>query len=186
MIAVLETVLAGLNVDPSLRDAIAGDLLEERAVIAAAYGEHNAERWVRSQVLRSLPALVMGEIRTGGFRLFAATLSAAALAMLAVGISIALTVAVFSRVMAPETFQRFAVVALLIDLAFGAAGGNLAARFGRSAPLGAAFIFGMLAVLLTAAFTGHNGGWYFFALQSLLVPATLTGGWLRARHLARR
>jgi hypothetical protein len=33
---------------------------------------------------------------------------------------------------------------------------------------------------------GDAHGWYRPALQLLLIPATVSGGWLRARHLARR
>jgi hypothetical protein len=81
---------------------------------------------------------------------------------------------------------RLTIVAFAIDLAFGAAGGYLAARLGRPAPLGAAFVLGLLGVWLTLISGGDAHGWYRLALQLLLIPATLSGGWLRARHLIRR
>ena len=46
-LALIETVLAGLNVDRALRDAITGDLIEERAELAAAHGDRFADRWLR-------------------------------------------------------------------------------------------------------------------------------------------
>jgi hypothetical protein len=43
-----------------------------------------------------------------------------------------------------------------------------------------------LGVSLTLMSAGDAHGWYRPALQLLLIPATVTGGWLRARHLAQR
>jgi protein-disulfide isomerase-like protein with CxxC motif len=63
--AVVDTVLAGLNVDAGLRDAIIEDLIEERAEWAAAHGERSADRWVRQQTLRSVPVFVLAAVRDG-------------------------------------------------------------------------------------------------------------------------
>jgi hypothetical protein len=67
------------------------------------------------------------------------------------------------------------IVVFAIDLAYGAAGGYLAARLGRAAPL-AAFVFGAFGVSLTQLSSGDAHGWYRLALQLLLVPATVSGG----------
>lgn len=184
--ALLETLLAGLNVDPALRDAITGDLIEERAAVAAVHGERSADRWTRQQVLRSVPLFVRAAVRNGGFRLPAAIVGAALAALLVVSLPIGASAALLSALVSPDTRGRLAIVAFAIDLAYGAAGGYLAARLGRAAPLGAAFVFGVLGLLLTLIAGGDAHGWYRPALQLLLIPATVGGGWLRARHLARR
>ena len=184
--AVLETVLAGLNVDRALRDAITGDLIEERAAVAAVHGERGADRWTRRQILRSVPLFVRAAVLNGGFRLPAAIVGAALAALLAVSLAIGASAALLSALVAPEAIRRLAIVAFAIDLAYGAAGGYLAARLGRAAPLGAAFVFGVLGVLLTLMASGDAYGWYRPALQLLLIPATVAGGWLRAHHLSRR
>jgi hypothetical protein len=184
--AVLETVLAGLNVERSLRDAITGDLIEERAKLAAIHGERSADRWMRQQILRSLPLFLQAAVRTGGFRLLTAIVGAALAALLAIGLLIGASATLLSALVSPGTIGRLTIVAFAIDLAYGAAGGYLAARLGRAAPLGAAFLFGVLGVSLTLMWSGDAQGWYRPALQLLLIPATLIGGWLRARHLAQR
>ena len=184
--ALVETLLAGLNVDRGLRDAITGDLIEERAELAAVHGERSADRWMRQQILRSVPVFVQAAVRNGGFRLLAAIVGAALAALLAVSLLIGASAALLSALVSPETIRRLTIVAVTIDLAYGGGGGYLAARLGRAAPLGAAFVFGVLGVSLTLMWGGDAHGWYRPALQLLLIPATVSGGWLRARHLARR
>lgn len=184
-LALVETVLAGLNVDRALRDAITGDLIEERAELAAAHGNRFADRWMRHQILRSVPSFVLGAVRNGGVRLMAAIVGAAFAALLAVSALIGVSAAVVSSLVSPEAIGRSMMFALVIDLVYGTAGGYLAARLGRAAPLGAAFVLGVLGVLLTAIAGGDTQSWYRPALQILLIPAAVSGGWLRARHLAR-
>jgi hypothetical protein len=184
--AVVESVLAGLNVDRGLRDAITGDLIEERARLAALHGERTADRWMRQQILRSVPAFVGAAVRTGGLRLLGAIVGAALAALLAVGVAIGASAALLSTLVSPDAIARLTTVALVIDLAFGAAGGYLAARLGRAAPLGAAFVLGVLGVSVTAMSDVDASGWYRLALLLLLIPAAVGGGWLRARQLARR
>jgi hypothetical protein len=182
----VETVLAGLNVDRDLRDAITGDLIEERAGLAAVYGERSADRWMRRQILRSIPMFVQAAVRKGGFRLLASIVGAALAALLAIGFVIGASAALLSTLISPEAVARLTIIALAVDLAYGAAGGYLAARIGRAAPLGAAFVFGVFGVSITLISGADMNGWYRPALQLLLIPATVSGGWLRARHLARR
>jgi hypothetical protein len=184
--AVVDIVLAGLNVDRVLRDAITGDLIEERAELAAVLGERSADRWMRQQVVRSVPLFVHAALRNGGFRLLAVTLAAAVAALLAVSLVIAVSAALLSALVSPKTIGNLTIVALAIDLAYGAAGGYLAARLGRAAPLGAAFVLGVLGVSLTLTLGGDAHGWYRPALQLLLIPAAVSGGWMEARRLARR
>jgi hypothetical protein len=180
-LSILETLLAGLNVDRDLRDAVIGDLREERARRAASHGDAGAERWLRRQIGLSALHFVGAAIRAGGLRLPVATVGAAvgALVLLAPVIGVS---SVLWSIASLETVGRLAIVALFIDLAFGAAGGYVAARLGTAAPLGAACMFGLLGVTLTIVAGAH--GVYAVALQVLIVPATVTGGWLRARRLA--
>jgi hypothetical protein len=183
---IVETVLAGLNVDRDLREAITGDLIEGRSKLMTARGQRVADRWMRQQVLRSVPAFIRAAVLAGGFRLIAAVLGGALAALAAVGAMIGASMALLAVLISTETIARFAVIALAIDLGYGAAGGYLAARIGRAAPLAAAFVFGVLGVSLTAILSADAQGWYRTALQLLLIPATVSGGWLHARGLARR
>ena len=182
----VETVLVGLNVDRNVRDAITGDLIEERTKLVAVRGERGADRWVRQQILRSIPSFVRAAVRTGGFDLATAVVGAALTALVVIGALIGASVALLAVLVSAEALARFAVIVLVIDLGYGAAGGYIAARIGRVAPLGAAFVFGLLGITLTLVLSGDASGWYRSALSVLLIPATVSGGWLRARGLARR
>ncbi|HSA56434.1 MAG TPA: hypothetical protein VLE53_12075 [Gemmatimonadaceae bacterium] len=183
----LDVVLTGLNVDRGLRDAIIGDLLEERTALAAARGTRFADRWMLSQILRSLPALAQATLRAGGTRAMASIFGAALAALLAVLIVASASAAVVFNTISAQTMARFAIVALAVDLAYGVAGGYLAARLGGVAPLASAVACGSLGVMLSLVATGQAmPGWYPLALQLLLVPATAVGGWMRARQLVVR
>jgi hypothetical protein len=101
--AVIDTVLAGLNVDPGLRDAIIRDLIEERGEWAAAHGERSADRWVRQQTLRSVPVFVLAAVRDGGFRLLAAIVGPVGAALLVVSLLIGVSAALLSPLVSPAT-----------------------------------------------------------------------------------
>lgn len=141
---------------------------------------------MRRQILLSVLEFIQSAVWGGGFRLLAASVGAALAALLAISLSIGASAALMYALLSPETIGRLTIVAFAIDLAYGAAGGYLAARLGRAAPLGAALVFGILGVSLTWMWGAEAPGWHRMALQLLLIPATVTGGWLRARHLARR
>jgi hypothetical protein len=184
---ILDIALTGLNVDRGLREAIIGDLVEERTELAAARGERFADWWMLSQMLRSMPTLAHAALRAGGARAMARILSAAFAALLTVLIVASASAAVAFNTFSSQTMARFAIVVLAIDLAYGVAGGYLAARLGRVAPLASAVAFGVLGVVLSIVATeGATPGWYPLALQLLLVPATAVGGWVRARQLVAR
>jgi hypothetical protein len=180
----LHIALAALNVDRGLREAIVGDLVEERTVLAAARGERFADRWVVSQVLRSMPALAHAALRAGGTRAVVRVLGAAVGAFVTVLTVASASAAIAFGAFSPRTVARFALVVLAVDLAYCVAGGYLGARLGRVAPLASAVAVGVLGILLSAVTAGGaTPGWYSLALQLLLVPATAVGGWLRARQL---
>lgn len=183
----LDIALTGLNVDRGLREAIIGDLVEERTQLAAAHGERFADRWMLSQALRSLPTLARAALRAGGARALLRILWAAGAALFAVLIVASASAAVAFDTFSPSTLARFAIVVLAIDLAYGVAGGYVAARLGRVAPLASAVAFGVLGVMLSVVATGGAmPGWYPLALQLLLLPATAIGGWMRASQLVAR
>ena len=183
--ALIEVVLAGLSVKPELRDAFIGDLIEERTELASARGERLADRWMRRELIRSVPALARGALQSGGTRLLLTTLGAALAAMALVMGMMSVSVAVLDGMIPPEILQRFVLLVLAIELAYGVMGGYLAARIGGSAPFAAALVFGLLGVAITRVASGAEGGWYPLVLQLLLVPATLGGGWVRAHSVAR-
>ena len=181
---ILDVALTALNVDRGLREAIVGDLVEEHAEIAATRGERVADWWMFSQMVRSMPTFAHAALRAGGTRALMRILGAALSALLAVLIVASVSAAVAFNTISPQTMARFAIVVLAIDLAYGVAGGYLAARLGPVAPLASAVAFGVLGVLLsTVATEGATPAWYPLALQLLLVPATALGGWMRARQI---
>ena len=185
--ALLDIALAGLNVDRGLREAIIGDLTEERTELASVRGERFARWWMARQILRSMPVLAHAAFRAAGNRAAFSIVMGAVVALAAVLAVATVSAAVAFEAFSPETMARFAVVALAIDLAYGIAGGYLAARLGRLAPLASAIAFGLLGVTLSVVATaGTTSAWYPVALQLLLVPATVLGGWMRARQLVTR
>jgi hypothetical protein len=80
--------------------------------------------------------------------------------VLAVSLLIGVSAALSSALVSPATIGRLTIVVFAIDLAYGAAGGYLAARLGRAAPLVAAFVFGAFGVSLTQLSSGDAHGWY--------------------------
>ena len=185
-LAALQTVLAGLGVGSGVREAIVGDLIEEHSRFAARDGSVHADRWLRRQVIGSIPFFARETLRTGGLRLIATTLLSALGALIAVGLLNGVSVIVLSALIGPNALERLGVVALTVDLVFGAAGGNVAARFGRLAPLCAALVFGVFGIVVTAILGAAMDAWYRLSLELLIVPATLGGGWLHARGLVAR
>jgi len=180
----VEIALTGLGVDRELRDAIIGDLVEEQAELAAVHGPRFANRWLLGQLVRSAPSLTHAALRAGGGRTFARMLGGAFGALSSVVIVGSASTALVVDTFAPETLVRFAVIALVVDLGYAMAGGYLAARFARIAPLASAAAFGIMSLMLTlAADAEAMGAWYPIALQLLLVPAAVLGGWVRARAI---
>jgi len=181
---ILDIVFAGLNVDRALREAIIGDLVEEHSELAAERGDQFADRWIFSQIVRSLPALSLAVLRAVGGRAIARIFVAASASLLTIWILADVSAMVVFNRLSAETIARFSVVILTIDVAYGVGGGYLAARLGRVSPLVSAIAFGVLGVMLTGlTHDDRTPSWYPIALQMLLIPATVTGGWLRARQL---
>ena len=127
----LDIVLAGLNVDRGVREAIIGDLVEERSELAAVRGERFANRWMVSQTVRSLPTLSLRALRADGGRAVAQIFGAALASLLTVWISASAAAVVAFNRLSPETTARFAIIILAIDLGYGVSGGYLAARLGH-------------------------------------------------------
>src|SRR5215207_1156131 len=83
----LDVALTGLNVSRELREAIIGDMVEERVELAAARGDRFANWWMASQLLRSAPILARAALREEGENGWArATLRTVGAALLAFGI----------------------------------------------------------------------------------------------------
>jgi hypothetical protein len=184
----LDVALTGLNVDRELREAIIGDMIEEHAEIAATRGNRLANWWIVSQLLRSAPILARATLREDGedgwVRAMLRTVGAAVLALGIVLVAASLSASVAFAALAPETLARLTMVMLAIDLGYGVAGGYLAARLGR-APLTSAAIFGVLGATMSIFAAGTSPSWYAMALSLFLLPATVAGGWIRARQIVR-
>jgi hypothetical protein len=181
----LDVALTGLNVDRELREAIIGDMVEEHAEIAAARGNRLANWWIVSQLLRSAPIFARATLREEGrgwVRAMLRTVGAALLALGIVWVAASLSASVAFAALAPETLARLTIVMLAIDLGYGVAGGYLAARLGR-APLTSAVTFGVLGATASIFAAGTTPSWYALVLSLLLLPATVAGGWIRARQI---
>jgi hypothetical protein len=63
-----ERFLEALGADPELRDAVVGDLHEERALRVGWDGERAARRWYRREALRVAPHLLRDGLRRLGWR----------------------------------------------------------------------------------------------------------------------
>jgi hypothetical protein len=63
-------------------------------------------------------------------------------------------------------------------------GGYMAARFARKFPLYQGLAVGVVGVVYTAIFVGHDPGWYFAIGLLLPIPASIYGGVLAKAHLA--
>jgi hypothetical protein len=181
---VFDVVLTGLSVDSETREGIIGDLVEEHAEFAETLGQSFANRWLMSQMLRSLPLLTHQMLRVRGPRVVMKAVGAGFVALLTMLVVSSTSAAVFFAAFSEEALVRFAIIAFAIDLAYGVIGGYLAARLARVAPLVSSLSCGVLAVVFTVVASGGAvPEWYALALQILLIPAAMTGGWLRARRL---
>jgi hypothetical protein len=183
----LDVVLTGLSVDRHTREVIIGDLVEEHAEFAERNGHPYANWWLLSQMLRSLPILTHQTLRTGGPAVVMKAVGAGLLALIAMIVVSSASAAAFFAAFTEDALIRFAIIAVTIDLGYGVIGGYLAARLSRVAPLISALACGVFGVVFTmAASRGALPDWYALALQILLIPAAITGGWLRARRLVTR
>jgi hypothetical protein len=63
-----ERFLEALGAEPEFRDALVGDLCEERALRVAWDGERAARRWYRREALRVAPHLLRAGVRRLGWR----------------------------------------------------------------------------------------------------------------------
>ena len=142
------------------RDAVLGDLAEERAL------QEHPDRWHRRQVLRSLGPIVWANIRR---RLWLRTVGAV-LASYAVGV----VLVVLTQTMRTE----FSLVAGSFA---GAAGGYVAEWMRPTAPRALAvfvFIMGVVSLLVT----GNQAPlWYQLGLIVIGPAAVVAGGKLRRR-----
>lgn len=68
--------LIALVATPEQVESILGDLDEERATVAARAGERAAHVWFRRQTLRSVPHLMIGQLRAAPVRTIACALGA--------------------------------------------------------------------------------------------------------------
>jgi hypothetical protein len=79
--------------------------------------------------------------------------------VLAVSLLTGVSAALSSALVSPATIGRLTIVVFAIDLAYGAAGGYLAARLGRAAAR-RGIRFGAFGVSLTQLSSGEAHGWY--------------------------
>jgi hypothetical protein len=174
-----ETLVEALLSDPDTRDAVVGDLLEDHAAIVAQHGCAAAARWYRTQVVRSTPALLQTTMLQFSVRDW---VRAVGLVLLAYVMLSALVIAghVLLQFIEPE---RPEVPSLVMSSVCAIAGGYLAARVSRRAPLANAVALGLFCVLVSIVLclTATDGTpmWYQLALAALVLPGSTTGGILR-------
>ena len=182
-------ILAGSVADDALRDAIAGDLVEDHAIIAAERGRIAAEFWLVRQVVASFPhlaSLASGESRLG--------VRCGGLARIArfygiFGVLVAMSAALaFGFAWIAARSADSLLVPSAMSIAGAVLGGFAGARVTRRAPLVAALGVGVMCAgigvgaLLLGDVHAPQAAWT--ALQVSIIPAALFGGLLRARQLA--
>lgn len=187
MVALMPLVLAGTVADRELRDAIAGDLLEEHAERSVSAGRGRANWWLLLQLVHSFPyfASLSGDRDANGFTpQFIRRFYARLIAVIGIGVAVHLAVAWLHN-----SFASSAGVALSF---LGGLLGACGAAYGAAVAVPAAPLAAALATGVVAAFAGAGAALLgdvttfvpeWIALQSLLPFAALAGGLVRARQL---
>ncbi len=191
MRAVIDLWVAGTVFDPMLRDAIAGDLIEEHAALVETRGQFLAAVWTSRQLVVSTPGFATLS-RTGGIgcRGLDFGLALRFYSVLAFLVACALALALLF-VVARDASVDTGVVALSFigSLVASGGGGFLAAMAARRAPIvGAVALVTMClgisigATLVNepqALHASHAPQWYWAALLLSVGPAVVAGALLR-------
>lgn len=189
MPGVAETLLRGLIADPDLREAVLGDLEEERSERAASDGPEAAQEWVRHQAWRTAPHLLAAWWRGVDDHELRATLGRAMVVLATVVLLAAGTLVGISAVSHgppgwPPPWGRHALaLAMVLSTAGWALLGGLviAARSSRG-PMAAALVLGLgwipLTLVPASLFPAPPGppAWLHLAFPATLVLATTIGG----------
>lgn len=183
-------ILAGSVADDALRDAIAGDLIEDHAIIVSERGLLSAELWLVRQLVASFPhfaSLASRESRPG--------MPCGGLAWVArfygtLGVLVAMSAALaFGFAWTAARLVDSLLLLSVASMAGSALGGFAAAHIARRAPLVAALAVGVMCAgigvgaLLLGDVHAPHAPWT--ALQFSIIPAALFGGLFRAGQLAR-
>jgi len=183
-------ILAGSVADDGLRDAIAGDLIEDHAIIVAQRGRIAAEFWLVRQLVVSFPhfaslASLGSRPRASCFRL---AWVARFYGLLGVLVAMSAALAVGFAWIAARSADSLLLLSVA-SMAGAALGGFAAAHIARRAPLVAALAVGVMCAgigvgaLLLGDVHAPHAPWT--ALQFSIIPAAVFGGLFRARQLAR-
>lgn len=183
-------ILAGSVMNDELRDAIAGDLIEDHTIIVGQRGRIAAELWLVRQLVVSFPhfASLPSRASQPGVPCLALAWIARFYGRLGVLVATSVVLAFgLAWIDARSVDSQLVVwVASIVSAAFG---GFVAAHFARRAPLVAALGVGVMcagigvsAMLLGDVHAPHVS---WAALQLSIVPAALFGGLFRARQLGR-
>jgi hypothetical protein len=169
------TWLFGLLLRARDREMILGDLLEERALLAATLSPHQAAGWYRRQMLRSIPSVMWANVRRG---IWLKTLGAAIAGYLVGAI---LIVASDSAVGMIGAGWRMELASLTVGALVMALGGYLASAMRPRAALLLSVMVAAMSILNLFMPTGE-ATWYKVGLVLVGPAASLAGGRIRIRR----
>ncbi len=169
------TWLFGLLLRARDREMILGDLVEERALLAATLSERQAAGWYRRQVLRSIPPVMWANVRRG---IWLKTLGAAIAGYLVGAI---LIVASDSAVGLIGAGWRMELASLAVGALIMALGGYLASAMRPRAALLLSVMVAAMSILNLFMPTGE-AAWYKVGLVLVGPAASLAGGRIRMRR----
>ena len=164
------------------RDAVVGDLVEEYALRAGASTRATVALWCWGQVARSIPLVLLSDLRR---RQWIHTLGVAIAAYVAAGALESVGLAVISRLLHPDAGLA-ALLGVIVGLATIVLGGYVAASIRQeAAPTLAGIIFIAVAVLMVTI-SDSAPLWYGFTFLIAGPLAALAGGRLNFTRRARR
>jgi hypothetical protein len=182
-----QLLLSALGAQAEFRDAVLGDMAEEYYMRQEMQGEHAARAWYVGQAYRAIPCLIRDGVRHLGVGGIAHVLAAVLKAYASIVI-IAVILFPLGTLLPHSVMTSAAVTTLVVGLALSVLGGNLAARFGRPAPLLSSVALGgfwmmlstaALIVVLDRTPRSTVPTWYIFAGPAIVLGGTALGGIFR-------
>ena len=182
-----QLLLSALGARAEFRDGVLGDLAEEYYMRAEMQGAHAARAWYVDQAWRAAPHL----FADGGRNLGGGGVAHVAMAVVKAYACLAAVAAILFPLMTllPHGITTFGyATTFVVGPALSLAGGYLAARFGRRAPLLSAAALGVfwatlytvgLLVVSTRVSRADVPTWYAAAGLVIILVGTAFGGILR-------
>lgn len=159
------------------REMVIGDLVEERALLAASLPPRDVAKWYRGQIVRSIGAAAWAGFRRGHWL---KTLGAAVVGYVAVALMVVAGDVIESKLVSgSETL--YAAISLAVGFPAMAVGGYLAACIRPRAASALAVIAAAMALVSWLAGGDGSPAWYQIALIFAGPAGALAGGRMRLR-----